>query len=68
MIKALNSLAAAEEGGGRSKAEVACLEDEFAHVKAKRVSLFLDLEASKREVPSLHAQTRKDRKDMVEGY
>ena len=68
LTKALNSLAAVEEGGGRSKAKVAYLEAEFAHIEAEQASLLLELEASKREVPSLLAQASKDRKDMVEGY
>ena len=68
LTKALNYLAAAEEGGGRSEAEVARLEVEFARVEAERESLLLELEASKCEVSSLHARASKDRKDMVEDY
>ena len=44
LTKALNSLAATEEGGRRSEAEINCLEAELAHV-----------EVSKREVSSFHA-------------
>ena len=68
LIKALNSLAATEEGGHRSKVEIARLEAEVARVEAERTSLFLEFEASKREVPSLHARASKDREDMVEDY
>ena len=32
------------------------------------MSLFLELEESKREVSSLHARVSKDREDMVEDY
>ena len=55
LTKALNSLSAVKEGKHRSKAEIAFLEDEFAHVEAERASLLLELKASKREVSSLHA-------------
>ena len=48
LTKALNALAAAEEGGCRSEAEIARLE-------AERASLLLELEASKGEASSLHA-------------
>ena len=63
LTKALNSLAAAEEGGHRSEAEIARLEVEFASVEAKRTSLLLELEASKAEVSSLRARASKDRED-----
>ena len=68
LTKALNSLAAAEEGERRLKAEIARLEAEFAPVEVERASLLLELEASKREVSSLHAQASKDREDMAEDY
>ena len=68
LTKALNSLAAAEEGGCRSKVEIARLEAEFTCIEAERTLLLLELEASKREVSSLHAQVSKDREDMVEDY
>ena len=68
LTKALNSLAAAEEGGRRSKAEIARLEAEFAPVEVERASLLLELEASKREVSSLHARASKDREYMEEDY
>ena len=48
LTKALNALAAAEEGGRRSEIEIARLE-------AKRASLLLELEASKGVVSSFHA-------------
>ena len=48
LTKALNALAAAEEGGRRSETEIASLE-------AKQASLLLELEASKGEVSSFHA-------------
>ena len=50
LTKALNSLAAAEEGGCRSEAEL-------ARIEAERESLLLELEASKGEVSSLYART-----------
>ena len=68
LTNALNSLAAAKEGGRRSWTKIACLEIEFARVEAKRTSLLLELEASKGEVSSLHARAGKDRKDMVKDY
>ena len=68
LTKALNSLVAAEEGGGRSEAEIVRIEAEFACVEVERTSLFLELEVSKREVSSLHARASKDREDMVEDY
>ena len=68
LTKALNSLAAAEEGGHKLEAEIACLEAEVARLEAERTSLFLELKASKHEVPSLHARASKDREDMVEDY
>ena len=55
LTKALNALAAAEEGGRRSETEIARLE-------AKRASLLLKLEASKGEVSSFHARAGKDRR------
>ena len=68
MSKALNSLAAEEEGGLRSEGEIACLEAELARVEAKRALLFLALEASKGEVSSLQARAYKDREDMLKDY
>ena len=68
LTKALNSLAAVEEGGHRSEAEITRLEADFARVEAERTSLFLELEASKREVSSLHVRASKDKEDMVEDY
>ena len=61
MAKALNALAAAEEGRCRSEAEIACLEVE-------RTSLSLELEAFKGEVSFLHARAVKGKKAMVEDY
>ena len=61
LTKALNSLAVAKEGESR-------LEAEIARVDAKRVLLLLELEASKGEVSSLHAQVGKDKEDMVKDY
>ena len=61
LTKALNSLAATEEGNSRSKAEITRLETEFAHVEAKRESLLLELEVSNCEVSSLHDRASKDR-------
>ena len=49
LTKALNTLAAAEEGGCRSKAEL-------ARIEAERASLLLELEVSKGEVSSLYAK------------
>ena len=68
MTKALNSLAAAEEGGLRSEVEIACLETEFTHLEVERTSLLLKLGVSKGEVSSLHARAGKDREDMVKDY
>ena len=68
LTKALNSLAVAEEGEPRSEVKIACLEAEFARIEAERTSLLLELEASKREVSSLHARASKDKEDMVEDY
>ena len=68
LTKALNSLAAVEEGGRRSEAELTCLEAEFAYIEAERESLLLELEVSNREVSSLHARASKDMEDMVEDY
>ena len=65
LIKALNSLAATEEGGHRSEAKIALLETELARVEAKQASLLLELKASKGEVSSLHARVGKDREDSV---
>ena len=48
LTKALNALAAAEEGGRRSEIEI-------ARLKAKLASLLLELEASKGVVSSFHA-------------
>ena len=61
MAKALNALAAAEEGRCRSEGEIACLEVE-------RTSLSLELEASKDEVSSLHARAGKGKEAMMEDY
>ena len=55
LSKALNSLAAMEEGGHRSEAEIARLETELARAEAERMSLLLELEAFKDEAFSLHA-------------
>ena len=68
LTKALNSLVATEEGGCKSEAEITYLKAEFAHMEAKRESLLLELEASKREVSSLNARASKDREDMAEDY
>ena len=68
MIKALNSLADAKEGGRRSEAEITRLEVEFACVEAKQESLLLDLEASKREVSSFHTRASKDREYLADDY
>ena len=68
LTKALNSLAVTEEGGRRLEAEITCLETELARVEAKRASLFLELEASKGEVPFLHTRAGKDKEDMVKYY
>ena len=68
LTNALNSLAAAEEGGRRSWTKIASLEIEFARIEAKRTSLLLELKASKGEVSSLHARADKDREDMVKDY
>ena len=43
LTKALNSLAATEEGWHRLEAEIAHLEAEFAHVEAEWASLLLEL-------------------------
>ena len=43
LTKALNSLAAAEEGGRKSKAEITRLETEFARIKAEQTLLLLEL-------------------------
>ena len=61
LTKALNALAAEEEGRRRLEAQIACLE-------ANRTSLFLEFEASKGEVSSLQAQVDKDKKAMEEDY
>ena len=68
LTKALNSLVATEEGGCKLEAEITHLKAEFARMKAKRESLLLELEASKREVSSLNARASKDREDMAEDY
>ena len=61
LTKALNALAATEEGERRSEAEIALLE-------AERVSLLLDLEASKGKASSLHAWVGKDKEAMEKDY
>ena len=61
LTKALNALAATEEGGNKSEAEIARLE-------AKRTLLLLELEASKGVVSSLHARAGKDKEAMEEDY
>ena len=68
LTEALNSLLAAEEGKRRSEAEITCLEAKFTRVEAEWESLLLELEASKREVSSLHAPASKDREDMANDY
>ena len=57
LARVLDALAAVEEDGHRSEAEIACLE-------VKRKSLLLELEASKDKVSSLHSQVGKDKKAM----
>ena len=56
LTKALNSLAAAEEGGCRSEGVISRLE-------AERASLLLELEASKGDVSSLHVHVENDKED-----
>ena len=68
LTKALNSLAATEEGGRRSEVETTWLKAEFARVEAEQESLLLELEASKREMFSLHARASKDKEDMAKDY
>ena len=68
LTKALNSLAATEEGEIRSKGVIVRLEAVFICVDAERASLFLELEASKGEMSSLHAHAEKDREDKVKDY
>ena len=51
----LNSLAAVEEGGRMSEAEVTRLATKLAQLETERASLLLELETSKGEVSSLHA-------------
>ena len=68
LTKALNSLAAAKEGGRRTKAEFTRLEAKFARVEVERELVLLELKASKCEVSSLHARASKDREDMAEDY
>ena len=63
LTKALNSLAAAKEGGRKTKAEITGLEAKFALVEVEWESVLLELEASKREVsfplcPSKQGQGR----------
>ena len=61
LTKALNALASAKEGGRKSENEISSLE-------AERMSLLLELEASKGKVSSLHARPSKDKEDMTEDY
>ena len=61
-------MAAAEEGGSRSEAEITRLELEFTRVEAERTLLLLELVASKHEMFSFHARVSKDREDKVEDY
>ena len=68
LTKALNSLAAAEEGGHRLEGVISSMKAELARVDAEQTSLLLELEASKGEVSSLHARVEKDREDMVKDY
>ena len=60
LTSALNTLASAEEDGRRLEAEVACL-------AVERMTLLLEMEASKDEVASLHSQVGKD-KEAIEKY
>ena len=57
--RALDALAAAEEDVHRLEAEV-------ARLAVERMSLLLELEASKDEVSSLHSQLGKDKEAMEE--
>ena len=61
LTKTLNALTTVEEGGRRSKAEIARLE-------AEPTSLLLELEASKGVVSSLHSQTDRDKEAKEEDY
>ena len=68
LTKALNSLAAAEEGERMSEAEITRLEAEFSHVEVEQASLLLELKGSKSELSSLHARASKDSEYMEEDY
>ena len=61
LANALDALATTEEDGRRSEAEIACL-------AVERMSLLLELEASKDEMSSLHSQAGKDKEAMEEDY
>ena len=61
LASAREALAAAKEDGRRLEAEV-------AHLAVERMSLLLELEASKDKVSFLHSQKGKDKETMVEDY
>ena len=61
LARVLDALAAAEEDGHKSVAEI-------AHLVVERTSLLLELEASKDEVYSLHSQVGKDNEAIEEDY
>ena len=61
LIRALDTLVAMEEDGLRLEAKV-------ARLAVERMSLLLELEASKDEVSSLHSQADKDKEGMEEDY
>ena len=61
LVRALDALATTEEDRHRSKAEI-------ARLAVERTSLFLELEASKDKVSSLHSQAGKDKEAMEGDY
>ena len=61
LARVLDALAAAEEDGRESEAEI-------ARLAIEKMSLLLELEASKNEVSSLHSQVGKDEEPVEEDY
>ena len=61
LTRARDALAAAKEDGSKLEAEV-------ARLAVERMSLLLELEASKDEVSSLHSHAGKDKEAMEEDF
>ena len=61
LTRVLDALVATKEDGRRLEAEV-------AHLAVERMSLLLELEASKDEVSSIHSQAGKVKEAMEEDY